>query len=847
MKNLLEKVDRGLDAISAGMPLARLVDKIIRDYPDPYELAREQATQILLRRTGKAIDPRFVWWHQFQGTATSSPRTFTGWQHSGRPSKSLRLPQLVIERFDPGFQEASDELNVYGGFYRQGPHAGRFDEHNEVPMLPSDVLADLWALDFASLYRQRVDEFWVRHGRHFRVLAKINLLAQARHAAQAGKINSTQWAQLRALVTDRLSANELPALARLEHDSSQRPLKVYRYAFDHDDRGCLYSLHEQNGRAMLYLPWAEQALWAFESERAMAGWLRTSLQDPQWLGQFMRATHLYDDGRVKRIHGQLHNLAQSASAEAAQTLLQPLKRPVKNDFFDYMANLSRAEMHSNANLMISNQDLRKVLWRGYLGAFLKVFGGFAPLGRPVLWVMLGVTVSRVALEVDAALDARDDDGRKAALRAAMIDTLMAALNLVDVMFQASFDSLAYQAPQHEATISLEHWQVQTSATTAAEGLETNNLLVGETGREGRLAGVLVQEDGSCWIKLNGLSYRVRYSTDLSCWLIVPAENPYAFGPLRPVRLSASGEWELLVPPRLAGGNPPAIENVATVNSPFWDTYAGLDSAQSKALSTQALRRQKALLESWMLPTLSEGRAPDVDANGLDCVMVRNAPEYSYRHEREYFNSLIEYYTSDESQVNDVFRHGRYRYGDEDSYIANLADSLERLPKSNAVTLYRGGNAARHTGAAPYRTGRLKVGDTLVTTDLTSFTENPYKAAEFASRVLPGQGRGNAREFDDSSVIYQLPAGRYEDGTPVSAFSLYWDEAETLFLPGQYFRVENVEQVYGAGYHFILVTLGRTVKPASGVVHDLRTGQVFDPGVFSRRLRTPALAKRFFPA
>lgn len=223
------------------------------------------------------------------------------------------------------------------------------------------------------------------------------------------------------------------------------------------------------------------------------------------------------------------------------------------------------------------------------------------------------------------------------------------------------------------------------------------------------------------------------------------------------------------------------------------------------------------------------------------------PRYSYRYGHEYFNSLVEWYTSNESTVNDVMRTGRYQYGDEDSYINDLADSLGRLPKSNEVTLYRGGHRSRGTGGEFYRNGHLRVGDVLVNTDLTSFTENPYKVTEFACLPFAGAPGSLPGLFDDSSVVFELVAGRYRGATPISAFSIFWQEGESLMLPGNYLRIEGLEQVYGEHYRFIKVTLAQTGKPVSGPVYDLRTGLLFDVAAYRAQFRTPALAQRFFPA
>ncbi|MEA3234958.1 hypothetical protein OP492_09930 [Pseudomonas mosselii] len=72
MTTIKERVERSLDALEAGRPLVRLVDEIVREYPDPHVLATQHAQRIVLKHTGKAIDPRFIWWHQFTVPALGS-------------------------------------------------------------------------------------------------------------------------------------------------------------------------------------------------------------------------------------------------------------------------------------------------------------------------------------------------------------------------------------------------------------------------------------------------------------------------------------------------------------------------------------------------------------------------------------------------------------------------------------------------------------------------------------------------------------------------------------------------------------------------------------------------------
>ncbi|MGE7991415.1 dermonecrotic toxin domain-containing protein [Pseudomonas sp. NPDC089554] len=847
MSSIKERALRSLETLDAGRPLVRLIDQVLTAYPDPYMLAHKQARRILLERTGKALDPRFVWWHQFEG-ASSSSESFTGWQHSGRPLKSTHITELVVQRFDAHFQQAPDELDQYGGFYRQGPQANTFDERNEVAVLGSAVQTDLWTLDFAVYYRAEVERFWSSHSQDFRVLARVNLLGHAVIAKRDGRITDTDLQRVRQSVNTQLLPTRLPTVAILLHDHDSGPLTVSRYAIDEVDRGTLYSLAAEDGRVLLYCPWAQEAVRGFDSEQAMAGWLRTQLQDADTLAVFLQAAHISArfPERIAAVRTHLKSIADSADEQAAAALLAFLRRPVTENLFVYLSNLAAQEMRQNAESILDNADLRRAMWTGYLAAFLRVFGGFAPLGWPITLTLLGASVAKVALDVETALNATSAHERKDAMREAVLDSLFAALNMVDLGFASSFASLSYEIPVSERNISLGNWEPQSSAPAALQQHSANQVLDSELETSGRLQGVSIDSQGACWILLEGVSYRVRYSHELAAWLIVSPDDPFAFGPLHPVQLDDEGVWRLLTPPRLAGGNPPVTQGMPSVTSEFWNRYLRVDTAQSGAQSTVALRRQKSLLRQWSVHELEPGVAPAVDENGLDCVQVEGSTHYSYRYGRDYFNSLIEYYTSDESKVNDVFRSGTYRYGDEDDYITDLANTLEELPKSNQATLYRGGHSGRGTGGNRYRNGELQVGDILINTDLTSFTENPYKVGEFASTDKLHAPAGLSGVFDDSSIIFELPAGHYHDGTPISPFSLYWDEGETLFLPGKYFRIDKLEQVHGEHYRFIHVLLSQVSGPVAGPVYDLRSAELFERTSFVSRIRTPAVADRFFP-
>jgi hypothetical protein len=820
------------------------MDEFMQEYPDPYLLARQHAARILLEHTGKAVDPRFVWWHQFT-TASSSSRSFTGWQHSGPPQKSVSFTELVAQRFDLPFQDATDELDLYGGFYKEGAYASRFDEINEVPMLASDVQKDFWALNFADVYRAKITRFWSTQALTFKVLAKINLLGESAKAVRAGRITQAEGAALRTLASKDLEYGVLPTIDQLQANSTGVSLTASAYALGQSESACFFTFSSDSGRVLLYLPWSSQGIQGFTTDLAMAGWLREQLRDAKTMSTFLAAA-LVDPGEQAEANSAravLQGIANSRSDHAALALLGFKRVSITDDFFVHITAQAQSDMQRSAAAMLDNAGLRKAMWSGYLSAFLNVFGAFAPLGWPMSLALLGAAVTRLGLGVDTALHATSEEARKSALRQAMLDSLFAALNLTELGFQSTFASLAYEAPFHETNASLAQWQVTRDPESILAGQETNQLIDGELATSGRLSGVRVDDKGGCWIEMNGFTYRVRYSHELSVWLVVPPGDPFAFGPLHPVRLNDAGEWKLLTPPALSGRNPPVVAGMISETSQFWDEYMATHVIQSQKFSAQARARQKKLLQTQAIPILGLGDLPAEDENGLACVTVDGKPQYTYREaDGQYSNELIRYYTDDASSINDVLREGIHRYTDTVSYLNDLADTLESLPKNNAASLYRGGHGGRGTSGEHFRSGQLRVGDILVNTDLTSWTENPFMVRQFASVV---DARGLDGAFDDSSVVFELPAGCYQSGIPISPFSLYWDEAESVFLPGSYFRIDKLVQVYGERYRFIHVSLSQVAKPVARPVYELRTGAVFDKAAYSARLGSPALADRFF--
>lgn len=782
-----------------------------------------------------------MWWHRFEG-ANSSSRSFTGWQHAGPPTMSMRFTELVIQRFDGGFQAAPDVLDVYSGFYRQASAAEQYDERNEVPLLPSAVMADFWALDFATLVEQRTERFWREHSDDFSLLTRVRFLASVEDALSQGQLLEVDRQRLyRYLGAD---PREPLTLTALKEASGTEVMRVSQFQ---TGKGQLYTLTADDGRTVLYTPTASPVLRAFASHEHLLKETAAQLRGPQgqaWVDELYRfdgqSTALARGEVLKQLH---EHLGMPGSPQwpfgAGQT--------VTSNLFVELVAQAKADLRASHAALVSNTALRKQLWRGYLGAFMQVVGGMAPMAWPISLALVGAGVASLALDIDAAVHARSAQARKGALLSAVADAVATLFAMVDVGMGTS--ALGFRAPPHERLGGLAPWQpVERPLDDLTElSVDSAPPSPAPASRGSILEGVNVLPNGRTWVDIGGKAYQVRYSPELGSWLAVNADAPFAFAPLRPVRLGEDGHWQWLGIPRLAGGAPGELE---TVSSPFWDFYMEENEELSRELSQMILQRHRAVLDQTPIVEVEADASPRLDDHGYEYVLDETQRHYTYRQAGNYYNDLVQIYTDEMTEANKLFRYGNasFGYGDGDlpAYLRMLCDSLESLPHSNAAMLWRGGNAARGTSGLHLRSGALKVGDVLVTTDFTSFSENPYVVRDFASSSRMNDAGRLAAVFDESSVVFELPYQGYQGGVPIAPFSQHDLEAETLFLPGHYLRIESVSEIHQPTYRFVWVRLREVPKPTTGPVYDLRTGEVFDRAAYAIRVGDEELVERLFP-
>lgn len=291
-----------------------------------------------------------------------------------------------------------------------------------------------------------------------------------------------------------------------------------------------------------------------------------------------------------------------------------------------------------------------------------------------------------------------------------------------------------------------------------------------------------------------------------------------------------------LPPRVAGQ---AQTGVAKVD---WARYMAPAADELLTMSDQALARQEALL----------GAVPwaDLDSVGAGGAYLDafSEPYPVYRDEHGFGSAAIAEYTSSPERYNNLWQ-GLPLEGSRAESIRrshDLAHALGQLGVNNQVRLYRAASGLRGSGIPTTGEGALAVGDVLVTSDFTSFTENPYALWEvFNDPQTQASGKG---AFGDNALVYVLEPGEDVQATPIGPFSRRPDEAESLMMPGRYLQVERLTPVKGDNHRFMEVCLKALARAPEGArVREMRTGALFDRQVMAERLgvEDDGLMRTFF--
>ncbi|MEX6662766.1 DUF6543 domain-containing protein [Pseudomonas sp. W2-17] len=844
--------------------LKNMASRYVTDYPDLNALARSAAQSIIFRHTGKHLDPDQVYWHRFS-SASSSSRSFTGWQHAGATVKSMTMTELVIRRFNVSEQRAPDELAVYGGFYTDGPEHGFYDERNEVRMLPAEVLNDFWALDFSAGYRRQMDRFWAQHSDNFCVLAKVRYLASAGESLSRNQLSATDFDMLRSV----LATGPGPAtLAQLrEPMPATSAVSVFHLELGAFKARDILRIVDENGRQILYVCGAQTPFYCFDTHHQLYEWLKAQFLSIRTREAFCaRFLHSASDWETHRAAFQ-RDVAQLLSNDhddaGANRLVNRGAEPIPGDPFVYLRDVARHDMTSDATtLLTDNSDLRKQIWLGYLNAFLSVFGNLAPLGWPLALAVVGASLISTGLNIDQAVNGKSAEQRRRGIVGAIASAIYLCLNLPLLSRMGADVREPMKAPSPMGPNAGANAIPTLLATDPLSGMSDNAVLESLTpvSEEGPYQGAYRLSNGETWAIIEGQAHRLNFDESLGSWVMVDPHNPFAFNGRCPVRFDGQGQWERLPIPGLSGGapmdagavtiSPPPATPVANVQSAFWDRFMQLNLFDEQLYSEAALARQQAAVEVFcmepheIITTDSEGEDVHFDQWGARHRVFKTA-------DGEFVGSSITHYTHEDDAYNQFLRTGVAIYSDQVALVQRLAEDVTTLGYNNDVALYRGGSGARGTSGAFFRTGDVTVGDVLVNTDITSFSENPYQARTFASSQagVHASATDAPIRFDDTSVVFVLPEKNYLSAAPIAPFSASPEEAEAIFLPGHYFQIDSIEQVVGTFYRFMKVQLREVTGPVPGrKLLDMRTAEPFIRQNYAARLGGAGrvLVDRFFP-
>ncbi len=563
--------------------LRALAEPLVGACPDMRQMARETAQTILNKYDQGTLDPDHVYFNRF--TRAVSAATYSGWAHYERPTQSLTLPQLVMQRFDVNDQDSADLLSDYTGFYKDGPNNDVFDASNEIPIAPGKVLEDFWAIDFSNVFQQRLEAFWSQHADDFRVLAKTNFMAKVMEVCADNPGSELAKSSLRAAaalggeITWPVTLEQLRRSSPLHEGYALRTLDIGGYVASD-----ILRIVMADGAELVYMPGEVEALQLFANRDELYWWVLNQTNEranrARFMSHFAMSCHAEHGSNVGLNH-QIDLMFYHWGRDNGQYLNQ-LDQKIQGDAFAHMRDATRQRMQDDAHFALrSNSDLRKQLWIGYLKAFGQVFGPMAAVDWPVALAVVGAGLADTGLNIDQAVTGHTTAQRKAGVLGAVfaaIDTLFNATLLAGVegtvgeeFAETGSASEAAEVEPGEAPTESEPQTPLSSSELEARlpeafrskpqdqlltSFESNEILSGEPG-SGALEGVYTQQ-GQFYVLIDDLPYQVRYVGESASWVVVDPESPFSFSRHVPLQRTAEGTWKPIARTGLKGGKPPKL-------------------------------------------------------------------------------------------------------------------------------------------------------------------------------------------------------------------------------------------------------------------------------------------------
>lgn len=251
-----------------GRQMLEIAGQVTKDYPVLRESASVFITKALRQKFGKILDPDTTYLHRFD-KRHSSHVSFDGWAHNQPPFSSMTITQAVLANYS-AHDQSQDTLNGYSaGLYSEGPLAGTFDEHNEIKLLPSQLLKLIYESDFYKAYQTQLTCFWNKHRADHSLLARTQFTSHANRERANGTLTPADYATVMAANGVNLPTVPVPGHPAASPEVTVRKLDINGY----ESSDILHFQRAGDPRIVLYLPGESVPLRSFPNNNALNDWI----------------------------------------------------------------------------------------------------------------------------------------------------------------------------------------------------------------------------------------------------------------------------------------------------------------------------------------------------------------------------------------------------------------------------------------------------------------------------------------------------------------------------------------------------------------------------------------------
>jgi hypothetical protein len=515
-------------------------------FPALERCARELGQELLKQHTGLDYDPDLVYWHRFNN-ANTNHQTFTDWEHYGPPERSMSITRLILERFDVTDQVNSIDLNTMSGVYQDDANARVYDQHNEVKVTPLSLMDDLWSLDFAQAYKQRLEHFWDSESSNGRLLMKALFFSGAWKAYADGVLTTNQ---LKMLISAMAGPTQMPPTLddlRTEFGAREQ-VTVHTFSIGELVAPTIVRVKCPGNIEIIYIP--NQEFLVFHSAKQQYEWISQNAADPasrkRLLGHFVDYSSAATEHR-QALQDDLDTMARHPWAPG-QTLLNRHTRALTGDVFTHLyENVWRRLAHDANTLLTSNYALRKQLFMVDLDGLLRISIGLAPIDPLAAMVTLGAASVSFGMHTATAVRGETRETRRAAFLAALADALTILFDLPLLKGKglarlAEFADLERATGVYSISGTVAETAIIADPELAALAVkQPAGLLIPGSGIK---EGVLILDAEHLYIRMQGSLFQVRYLDLLERWVIIDPLNAQELWGTRPVERDWNDRWQL---------------------------------------------------------------------------------------------------------------------------------------------------------------------------------------------------------------------------------------------------------------------------------------------------------------